>query len=208
MCWKSLDRPFNLKLCFYHLIIAYLLFFKFCLSGFSLALAIHFLNVTSERACLSAAPGLVTVLFNLLFMFWHIKHCFWSLNCLPKSLFSFQMTPLYDYSSFFVLRTALRCHLFQQSPSSPAMLGEGVDWPHDPCYNPNFPPQQHSPSFLLSPPPWTSQNFSPKKVSKLSRLGGGGMDFGVDYSTMPRRRHSVDLLLACSVITCSYFVKE
>ncbi|XP_059153468.1 LIM domain-binding protein 3-like isoform X2 [Physella acuta] len=39
-------------------------------------------------------------------------------------------------------------------------------------------------------PPWASQQFAPKKVSKLSKLGGGGLSFGTDYCTLPRRSSS------------------
>ncbi|BFZ03332.1 hypothetical protein BsWGS_06371 [Bradybaena similaris] len=35
-------------------------------------------------------------------------------------------------------------------------------------------------------PPWASQQFAPKKVTKLSKLGGGGFDFGTVYATLPR----------------------
>uniref|UniRef100_A0A0B7BGH8 PDZ domain-containing protein n=2 Tax=Arion vulgaris TaxID=1028688 RepID=A0A0B7BGH8_9EUPU len=35
-------------------------------------------------------------------------------------------------------------------------------------------------------PPWAAQQFAPKKVTKLSKLGGGGFDFGTVYATLPR----------------------
>ncbi|XP_076459816.1 uncharacterized protein LOC143292974 isoform X1 [Babylonia areolata] len=63
----------------------------------------------------------------------------------------------------------------------------------NPCYNPNF-LQLYPPSSSHSVPHWAAQACDPKKVSKLSRLGGGGVDFGVDYGalfgTVLKRRHS------------------
>lgn len=101
--------------------------------------------------------------------------------------------------------------LFQLSPVYPAMPGPGSDHrpQHDnPCYNPNF-LHQYSPSSPHNPPPWAAQNFAPKKVSRLSRLGGGGMDFGVDYGaqygTIPRRRHSVAVYFESWLLSSSLF---
>lgn len=101
----------------------------------------------------------------------------------------------------------LLCTLFQLSPVYPAMPGPGSQQrpQHvNPCYNPNF-SQQYSPSSPHNPPPWAAQNFEPKKVSRLSRLGGGGMDFGVDYGTqygtIPRRRHSVAVHFESSLVS-------
>ncbi|CAG5131914.1 unnamed protein product [Candidula unifasciata] len=35
-------------------------------------------------------------------------------------------------------------------------------------------------------PPWAAQQSAPKKVTKLTKLGGGGLDFGTVYATLPR----------------------
>ncbi|KAH9495422.1 hypothetical protein Btru_015077 [Bulinus truncatus] len=50
------------------------------------------------------------------------------------------------------------------------------------------PPTTPTPSTPV--PPWAAQQFQPKKVSKLSKLGGGGLNFGTDYCTLPRRTSS------------------
>ncbi|CAL1543367.1 unnamed protein product [Lymnaea stagnalis] len=47
------------------------------------------------------------------------------------------------------------------------------------------PPSTPTPSTPV--PPWAAQQFEPKRVSKLSKLGGGGQSFGTDYCTLPRR---------------------
>ncbi|XP_076445815.1 uncharacterized protein LOC143283457 isoform X1 [Babylonia areolata] len=79
-------------------------------------------------------------------------------------------------------------------PSTMPASGDGrLRLNANPCFNPDF-IQQYSPSSPIPPPPWTQQQSAPKRVSKLSQIGGGAPDFGVDYGshygTVPRRRHS------------------
>ncbi|KAL8602792.1 hypothetical protein ACOMHN_055175 [Nucella lapillus] len=88
-----------------------------------------------------------------------------------------------------------RAQSLQLSPAQPVTMPgrDRLRLNANPCFNPNF-IHQYSPSSPHPPPPWTQQNSAPKKVSKLSELGGGSPDFGVDYGahygTVPRRRHS------------------
>lgn len=44
-------------------------------------------------------------------------------------------------------------------------------------------------------PPWAAQQFAPKRVSKLSKIGGGGFDFGTVYATLPRGNLSVQSII-------------
>lgn len=44
-------------------------------------------------------------------------------------------------------------------------------------------------------PPWAAQQFSPKKLSKLSKLGGAGFEFGSTYATLPRKSSAVQIII-------------
>ncbi|XP_012934762.1 trithorax group protein osa isoform X2 [Aplysia californica] len=67
---------------------------------------------------------------------------------------------------------------------------------HQPLHVQAPPPDRHRTSYSQPPttpttptPPWAAQQAAPKRVSKLSKLGGGGgFNFGVDYATLPRSR--------------------
>ena len=60
-------------------------------------------------------------------------------------------------------------------------------------------PSRHRSSWSQPPvtpttptPPWASQQSAPKRVTKLSQLGGAGQSYGTTYATLPRSSSVLD----------------
>lgn len=82
----------------------------------------------------------------------------------------------------------------QRPPQSPSGTNYHYHQPTSPQYQTqrrtrdsySQPPFQSPTTPTTPPPPWATQQAAPKRVSKLSEIGGGGLNFGTNY-TLPRR---------------------